>query len=85
MQLYQFVSCQPQQVIEPIYSTSASKKDESEEKGEIDEEVATTSRKTKQGNSLKLSTEGENLVSHTRFVPVKKIKFKKNRRFEKRC
>ena len=78
MQLYRFVSskdwCQPQQAIEPMYLTSASKKEESEEKGEIDEEVATTSRKTEKGNSSKLSTEGENSVSQTRFVPVKKNK-----------
>ena len=74
--IYQFVSsrdlCQPQQEIEPTYSASASKNEESEEKEEIEEEVATTSRKTTKENSSKISTEGENLVSQTRFVPVMK-------------
>ena len=74
--IYQFVSsrdsCQPQQEIEPTYSASASRNEGSEEKEEIEEEVATTSRKTARENSSKISTEGENSVSQTRFVPVKK-------------
>ena len=40
------------------------------------EELATNVRKTERGNLLKLSKEGENLVSQTRFVPVKKNKLK---------
>ena len=74
--IYQFVSsrdsCQPQQEKEPTYSAAASKNEESEEKEEIEEEVATTSRKTTKENSSKISTEGQNSVSQTRFVPVKK-------------
>ena len=48
---------QPQQAIEPTHPALASKKEESKEKGEIEEKVATTSRKTEKGNSPKLSTE----------------------------
>ena len=47
MRIYQFVSsrdsCQPQEAIEPTYSTSRSKKKEkAKKKGKIDEEMATT-------------------------------------------
>ena len=84
MQLYQFLISrdllQPQQAIEPTYSVSATKKEESEEKGQI-EKVATTSKRTskrtEKGNLLKISTEGKNLVSQTRFVPVKRNKIKR--------
>ena len=40
------------------------------------EELATNVRKIERGNLLKLSKEGENLVSQTRAVPVKKDKLK---------
>ena len=53
------------------------RKEESEEEGEIEDEVATTSRKTQKGNLSKLSTEGENLVNQIRFVAVKKNKIKR--------
>ena len=47
---------QPQQAIEPTHQALASKKEGSKEKGEIEEKVAKTSRKTEKGNSPKLST-----------------------------
>ena len=81
MQLQQFVSsrdsCQPQQAIQPTHSATASKKEESEEKGEIEKEVATTSRNTGKGKSSKISTEGENSVSQMGSVSVKKNQIKR--------
>ena len=60
IQPYQFASSkdlrQPQQPIEPTHQALALKKEESKEKGEIEEKVAKTSRKTEKGNSPKLST-----------------------------
>ena len=38
--------------------------------------MATTSRRAEKGNSSKISSEGKNSVSQTRFVPVKKKKLK---------
>ena len=89
IQLYQFVrsrdSWKPQWAIGPTYSVSASKKTESKEKREIEDEVAATSRETEKGNSSKISTEDKNSVSQTRFLPVKKNKIKRRNRFEKCC
>ena len=80
MQLYQFVTSrdlwQLHQAIKPTYSALASKREESEEKGEIEEEVATIGRKTEKGKLSKLSTEGKYSVSQARFVAVKKMKLK---------
>ena len=45
--------------------------EKNEEKGETEEEVAKTSRKTEKGNSSKLSTGGENSVSQMKLAPVK--------------
>ena len=81
MQLYQFVTSrdlwQLHQAIKPTYSALASKREESEEKGEIEEEVATISRKTEKGKLSKLSTEGKYSVSQARFVTAKKNEIKR--------
>ena len=45
--------------------------------------MATTSRKTEKGKSSKLPTEGENLVSQTRFVTVRKIELKEEMKISK--
>ena len=68
MQIYHFVSSKIRANLSRKQSPrirSQHQKKESEEKGEIEEEVVTTSRKTEKGNSSKLSTEGENPVSQT--------------------
>ena len=39
--------------------------------------MATTSRRAEKGNSSKISSEGKNSVSQTRYVPVKKKKIKR--------
>ena len=81
MQLYQFVTSrdlwQLHQAIKPTYLALASKREEREEKREIEEEGATISRNTEKGNLSKLSTEGKYSVSQARFVAVKKNQIKR--------